>query len=487
MSSSQQRYRVLEKLEAGGMAEVFRAESEGLEGFSKQVAIKRVLPHLSEKTKFIAMFLDEARLSAQLSHSNVVQVFDIGRGDNTFFIVMEFVDGVNLKAIAESFATSGQRMPIQVAAYITTEICKGLEYAHGLQNSAGEPLGIVHRDISPPNILITKFGEVKIVDFGLAKASSQLERSEPGIIKGKFAYLSPEAAEGKEVDARADIFAVGIILWEALTGERLFLGESDLQTVRNVQAAVVRAPSEINRQVPPELDRIVIRALARNVSERYGSAREMAVDIYKFLYGYGRPVSSYDVSNMVQATMRGIAGQLRQTGRYGAHIDQLIEEALFEFTSLRKDSLIPAAPVPVAAPLSPTDFIDPTNWANETQGADGNRAREIRESLRAVTEGNLSAIEDMGLTPGPHGFALPTELGASSRPVSSGFAPPALPQTAFTQPPAAQLTSLRPRPSAMDINRPAAPNNGASMILIGALAGALLMVIAGVIWQLAHR
>ena len=315
MSSSQQRYRVLEKLEAGGMAEVFRAESEGLEGFSKQVAIKRVLPHLSEKTKFIAMFLDEARLSAQLSHSNVVQVFDIGRGDNTFFIVMEFVDGVNLKAIAETYAVSGQRMPVQVAAYIATEICKGLEYAHGLSNSAGEPLGIVHRDISPPNILITKFGEVKIVDFGLAKASSQLERSEPGIIKGKFAYLAPEAAEGLEVDARADIFAVGIILWEALTGERLFLGDSDLQTVRNVQNAVVRSPSELNRQVPPELERIVLRSLTKNRADRYPSAREMALDLYRFLYGYGRPVSTYDVASLVQSAQRSMSGQMRQTGR----------------------------------------------------------------------------------------------------------------------------------------------------------------------------
>lgn len=481
MSSSQQRYRVLEKLEAGGMAEVFRAESEGLEGFSKQVAIKRVLPHLSEKTKFIAMFLDEARLSAQLSHSNVVQVFDIGRGDNTFFIVMEFVDGVNLKAIAETFAVSGQRMPVQVAAYIATEICKGLEYAHGLQDSSGRALGIVHRDISPPNILITKFGEVKIVDFGLAKASSQLERSEPGIIKGKFAYLSPEAAEGKDVDSRADIFAVGIILWEALTGERLFLGDSDLQTVRNVQAAVVRAPSELNRQVPPELERIVLRSLARNLNERYPSAREMALDLYKFLYGYGRPVSTYDVATLVQTAQRSMAGHVRQTGKHGAHIDQLIEEALFEFTSLRKDSLLPPAPAPAPSPLSPTDFIDPTNWANETQGAEGLRTREFRESLRAVTEGNLSAIEDMHLTPGPHGYALPQIEERTSA------APPGLLPT-FTQPPAPQAqASLRPRPSAMAINGAPAPSNNTAMVLVGVLSGVLLVVLAALAWQFSQR
>jgi serine/threonine protein kinase len=246
MSEPQQRYRVVEKLESGGMAEVFRAESEGLQGFKKQVAIKRVLPHLSEKKKFISMFLDEARLSAQLSHSNCVQVFDIGVGDNAYFIVMEYVDGANLKAIAESLRKHGREFPVQPATLIALEICKGLSYAHELRDPNGVDMKIVHRDMSPPNVLVTKYGEIKIVDFGLAKANSQLERSEPGIIKGKFSYLSPEAAMGQEVDARTDIFAVGIILWELLAGQRLFLGETDFQTVKKVQQAVVPPISSIN-------------------------------------------------------------------------------------------------------------------------------------------------------------------------------------------------------------------------------------------------
>src|SRR6266851_5235612 len=212
----QQRYRVIEKLASGGMAEVFRAESAGLEGFKKQVAIKRVLPHLSEKKKFISMFLDEARLSAHLSHSNCVQVFDIGVGDNAYFIVMEYVDGSDLKAVNEFLKKSNLAMPVEAAVFIALKICEGLAYAHELTSSDGQPLRIVHRDMSPPNVLITKYGEVKIVDFGLAKANSQLEKSEPGIIKGKFSYLSPEAAMAQEVDARTDVFAVGIILWELL-------------------------------------------------------------------------------------------------------------------------------------------------------------------------------------------------------------------------------------------------------------------------------
>src|ERR1044071_8276494 len=230
----QQRYKVIERIASGGMAEVFRAESAGLEGFKKTVAIKRVLPHLAEKKQFIGMFLDEARLSAALSHSNVVQVFDIGVGDDTYFIVMEYVDGANLKSVIEHRKQLGRPLPIEIACLIALRTCEGLAYAHEVLDALGQPLGIVHRDVSPPNVLITRHGEVKVVDFGLAKANSQLESSQPGIIKGKFSYLSPEAALGEEVDARTDVFAVGIILWELLAGRRLFLGDSDIETVRMV-------------------------------------------------------------------------------------------------------------------------------------------------------------------------------------------------------------------------------------------------------------
>src|SRR5580704_12785199 len=270
----QQRYRVKERLASGGMAEVFLAESAGIEGYKKQVAIKRVLPSLSEKKRFIAMFLDEARLSAHLSHSNVAQVFDIGVGDSAYFIVMEYVDGADLKAIIEYMRKSGQAFAVEAACFITAKICEGLTYAHELAGPYGTPREIIHRDMSPPNVLITKHGEVKIVDFGLAKAASQLEKSEPGIIKGKFSYLSPEAAMGQEVDARTDVFAVGIILWELLAGQRLFLGDTDFQTVKKVQGASVPPISGINKKVPLELEKIINRALARDPQQRYLTARD---------------------------------------------------------------------------------------------------------------------------------------------------------------------------------------------------------------------
>src|SRR5262245_10416346 len=304
MAHQQQRYRVIEKIASGGMAEVFRAESAGLEGFKKTVAIKRVLPHLSQKKQFMGMFLDEARLSAHLSHSNCVQVFDIGVGDNTYFIVMEYVDGSDLKGLIEHRKKSRQPFPAEEACLICVRICEGLTYAHELTDGNGESLHIVHRDMSPPNVLITRFGEVKIVDFGLAKANSQLERSEPGIIKGKFSYLSPEAAKGLAVDARTDIFAVGIILWELLAGRRLFMGETDLETVRMVQAARVPSIRQINPQVTPELERVLMRSLTEDPDRRYQRAREFGAALNEILFRIGRSVSSFDIAQLVDPIRR---------------------------------------------------------------------------------------------------------------------------------------------------------------------------------------
>lgn len=415
--SSAQRYRVIEKLESGGMAEVFRAESEGLQGFRKQVAIKRVLPHLSEKKKFIAMFLDEARISAQLSHSNCVQVFDIGVGDQAYFIVMEFVDGANLKAIAESLKKQGKDFPVPAAAFIAQEICKGLSYAHELTDNAGNALGVVHRDMSPPNVLVTKYGEVKIVDFGLAKASSQLEKSEPGIIKGKFSYLSPEAAMGQDVDARTDIFAVGIILWELLAGSRLFLGDTDFQTVKKVQQSNVPPISQINRKVPPELERIVNRSLAKDPQARYGTARELGQDLIRFLYSYGQAVGTFDIATIVQSTMRD-KQKVRQP--QGSIIDKLIEEALFEFTSLKEDGAPASGGMKAAAsaPLTPESFVDTTNWANEISIGEKSKSAgydPLRASLppEVFGEGNLSALEDVEERPSQPGGSGPGSAGAT--------------------------------------------------------------------------
>jgi serine/threonine-protein kinase len=428
MSESQQRYRVVEKLESGGMAEVFRAESEGLQGFRKQVAIKRVLPHLSSKKKFISMFLDEARLSAQLSHSNCVQVFDIGVGDNAFFIVMEFVDGANLKAITEHIKKTGRDFPVEAAVYISLELCKGLAYAHELTDPNGAALHIVHRDMSPPNVLITKHGEVKIVDFGLAKANSQLEKSEPGIIKGKFSYLSPEAAMGQEVDARTDIFAVGIILWELLAGQRLFLGDTDFQTVKKVQASVVPSISQINKKVPLELEKIIVRSLSRDPQQRYATARALGMDLSKFLFKYAVPVSTFDVASLVQGAMKE---RQRHRPMQASIIDKLIEEALLEFTSLTDDKAAPSATRPVDAaikgsinkPSGAGGYVDVGSWIDEIS-VTHKREDSLAASLPpGLTEGNLAALEDEPSSPPPAVRATPPTAAPRPSPAPSSEAP----------------------------------------------------------------
>jgi serine/threonine-protein kinase len=391
----QQRYKVLEKIASGGMAEVYRAESAGLEGFKKIVAIKRVLPHLSEKKQFIGMFLDEARVGAQLSHSNCVQVFDIGVGDDTYFIVMEFVDGADLKAVIEAQKRTGQPIPVEEACLICVRILEGLAYAHELVDSKGQNLQIVHRDMSPPNVLLTRHGEVKIVDFGLAKANSQLERSEPGIIKGKFSYLSPEAAKGQMVDQRTDIFAVGIILWEMLAGRRLFLGETDLETVRQVQAAAVPAIRQYNSTVSPELEAVLSRALAQDPDRRYQTARHLGRDLNHILFHQGRAVSSFEIAGLVEPIWRDRQVKRRVQQDKRSIIGTLIDEALFEFTSLQpgeRDS----APTPAgSAPLNIGSFGE-KDWMQDLGDLGSPSRGEQRPGAPSgeFEVGNLAALEE---------------------------------------------------------------------------------------------
>lgn len=400
MAQNQQRYRVIEKIAAGGMAEVFRAESAGVEGFKKTVAIKRVLPHLSEKKQFIGMFLDEARLSAHLSHSNCVQVFDVGVGDNTYFIVMEFVDGSDLKAIIEHHRQHNATFPIEEACLICVRICEGLSYAHEARDGHGNPLHIVHRDMSPPNVLLTRYGEVKIVDFGLAKANSQLERSEPGIIKGKFGYLSPEAANGQPIDARTDIFAVGIILWEMLAGRRLFLGETDLETVRQVQAADIPPIRQYNPYCSVEMERVLARALAKDPAHRYLAARDFGRDLNRLMFQSGRAVSSFDIAELVAPirTERDRERTVKKTDR-GTIIGSLIEEALFEFTSIEKSAASKSAAQAVSVPLQFSTFENVQDWASDVGDlglSSDPLGRSGTSGSSNIEIGNLAALEEEG-------------------------------------------------------------------------------------------
>ncbi len=485
MAQQQQRYKELEKIASGGMAEVFRAESAGLEGFKKTVAIKRVLPHLSEKKQFIGMFLDEARVSAQLSHSNCVQVFDIGVGDNTYFIVMEYVDGADLKGLIEHRKKTNTPFPVEEACLICVRICEGLSYAHELTDNNGESLHIVHRDMSPPNVLITRFGEVKIVDFGLAKANSQLEKSEPGIIKGKFSYLSPEAAQGLPVDGKTDIFAVGIILWELLAGRRLFMGETDLETVRMVQQARVPSIRSINPKVSVELERVMMRALAGDPAARYQTARDFGRDLNNMLFHMGRAVSSFDIAQLVEP-IRLEREDKKRRGKYdrGSIIGSLIDEALFEFTSLEEEAAAAAAkaagqtssPRYGSAPLQLGSFENVASWADDL-GDLGLETAEAAPSGDSFELGNLAALED-----DPLSGRVRSEFPAagSSRPPMSNPPPPVMPPAPRPVPQAAPPVAL----PVADVEYPSGKSKSgliAAVVLLLAIAGVAGAYFGGVI------
>ena len=274
-------------------------------------------------------------------------------------------------------------------------MCEGLAYAHESRGEQGELLNVVHRDISPPNVLISEHGEIKIVDFGLAKASTQLEKSEAGIIKGKFSYLSPEAAHGHEVDGRTDIFAVGIILWEMLAGRRLFQGQTDYETVKQVQAAQVPAIASLCPDADDTLQSILNRALARDRDKRYGSARALGQDLSRYLYRLGRPVSAFDIAELVRGPM---ARRLQKSSNDQISIiDKLIQETLFEFTSLQDKTSGPqVGDRPSAEPFSLKSFEDFADWSDKAAAPSSEQANVLlRKTLtaEAFEEGNLAALE----------------------------------------------------------------------------------------------
>ena len=357
------------------MAEVFKGVAESLQGFRKTVAIKRILPALTKNTKFVTMFLDEARLSLFLQHANIVQVFDIGHADDTYFIVMEFVDGVDLKAIMEWRRRIGRRLTIGQTIYLIMEVCKGLAYAHDLVHpETGERLSIVHRDVSPANVLISRNGEVKLADFGLAKAASQLESTDPGVVKGKMSYLSPEAARGENVDHRADIFAVGILLYEALTSKRLFYGESDYQTVEMVRNAKIPPIAQQNPEVEPEFEEIVRKALARRVEDRFQSATDLQDALAHYWFSRGLKMIQRDIADLVRACQeeQSTASSSGRTKKPNL-IDTILHEELDAFTSVGFDgqSLTPGPlsghSIEAGTLHRPTGgFIDPRAWSQET-------------------------------------------------------------------------------------------------------------------------
>jgi serine/threonine protein kinase len=286
------KYELIRRLATGGMAELFLARASAMAGFEKLVVLKRILPAHAESEDFIRMFLAEARLAATLHHPNIVQVYDIGEQRGTYFFTMEYVQGQDLRRIVRAARRSNRALPLEHILHIIMGIAAGLNHAHEKVGHDGLPLGIVHRDVSPSNVLVTYEGSVKIVDFGIAKAATAQTATIAGTLKGKIPYMSPEQCRGESVDRRSDIFSIGTLLWELTTGKRLFAGDNEFATLNRVAQGDVPLPSSVRPDYPPELEQIVMKALQADPDQRYSTALDLQVDLEDFAREARLPVSS---------------------------------------------------------------------------------------------------------------------------------------------------------------------------------------------------
>jgi TonB family protein len=296
-------YTLLERIAVGGMAEVWKARMRGVEGFQKTVAIKRILPHMTDNAEFVGMFIDEAKLAAQLTHPNIVHIYDLGKLGRDYYIAMEYVDGRDLRSLLNAGRRKGMPLPLGLSLLIAARVASALDYAHRKRDFEDQELGLVHRDVSPQNVLLTGDGDVKLCDFGIAKAVSKASQTQMGALKGKLQYMSPEQAWGRPVDSRSDLFSLGAVLFEMVTGERLFTGDSEISVLESVRQGHTRRPSQVDPTVPREVDEIVARALGIDPKDRFQSAGEMKQRLEAALSALSPATSPTDLGLYIRKVM----------------------------------------------------------------------------------------------------------------------------------------------------------------------------------------
>ncbi|HET6281081.1 MAG TPA: serine/threonine-protein kinase [Polyangia bacterium] len=457
------RYHLIDRVGAGGMAEVFLALMTGPEGFKRELVVKRILPRLNGNPEFIRMFIDEAKISAMMSHPNIVQIYEFGEAEGSYFISMESVYGVTLRTALTRLRELHRPMPFLVAAEIARQICVGLDYAHTLTSEDGTALEIVHQDISPTNIMLAHNGTVKILDFGIARAASVAkDEQKRGLIKGKVAFLSPEQLNREVLDHRVDIFALGIVMHEMLTGARLFQPKNDIGKMKMLLEATIHPPSAVNASVPRELDRIVMKALQKDRERRYPSAAAMANDLERTLIA--ARASSRDLSKMLAELFLPAEDPLVITEAGEADTDRHRAAALLAASGATQK---PGEPVPASPP--PAVFLG---------AADAEKLRLQRARWRprlavlagmamaaVVVFGGITAWRKYG-----H-YVLPppgTETAAQASPAPSATPPPppgiiVEQKPTRARPPAARRQRAKPAKvdpaakSADDSPAPAAP------------------------------
>jgi serine/threonine-protein kinase len=320
------KYRLLDRIAVGGMAEIFLAHQMDGEGLERPVVIKRIRPHLSKHATFVKMFLNEARLAAQLNHPNIVQIHDLGKIADSYFIAMEYIFGRDMRRVIPKAEQLGIAFPMVYALRIASDVCAGLQYAHKKVDLYGNPLNIVHRDVTPENIFVSFDGTVKLLDFGIAKAANQVEQTRSGELKGKLSYMSPEQCYGKPLDCRSDIFSVGVVLYEWLTGFKLFTGESEVAVMRSITEGKIYAPSYFKADIPEPVEAILMKALEKDRERRYQSAGEMRAAIDAFLNTYEFTPTPLHLSNFLRQLfhdeLNEEQGRLKQTTSSDAVVAQ---------------------------------------------------------------------------------------------------------------------------------------------------------------------
>ncbi|MGA8810741.1 MAG: protein kinase, partial [Thermoanaerobaculia bacterium] len=338
-------YVLLEKIATGGMAEVWKARMRGVEGFQKIVAIKKILPHLSDNQDFIEMFVDEAKLAAQLNHNNIIHIYDLGKIQSSYYIAMEYIDGYDLKNILKKAQERDQPLSVEIALFIASKIAAALDYAHRKRDFEDKEMGLVHRDVSPQNVLISEEGDIKLCDFGIAKAASKASHTQAGALKGKLQYMSPEQAWGRNIDRRSDIFALATVLFEMLTARKLFSGDNELSILEQVREARVTPPSMYNDEVTPQIDAIVLKALQKDPGNRYQTAGEMQRDLDAVLYNFKPTPTSADLAIYMHRLASSVAMPSHTMEMHASEPPQAANE------------LKPLKPAPVvAAPAIPTSM-----------------------------------------------------------------------------------------------------------------------------------
>jgi serine/threonine-protein kinase len=426
------RYILVDRLGAGGMAEVFRALVLGPEQFQRVVVVKRILAQFAAKPAFVQMFIDEARLCGRLSHPNIIQVYEFGTQDRQYFITMEYADGRSLGHILQRLHDRRERLPPVIAAEILRQVCRGVAYAHGLCAEDGKPLQIIHRDLSPANLLVGYNGAVKVLDFGIARMENRFRSgvTDPGQVKGKSAYLAPEQITRAAVDHRADLFTLGIVMHEMLTGQRLFRAGTSSEDIQRVRAMPIAPPSRINPAVPVRLDAIVMRALRRQPEERYQNATDLADALESFLLEHR--VSSQELP----AFMRALYGS--EIGRDQIHISREQIQALAAVPG--PTSPQPPPPAPVAA-ISATPSGEPAIEVDAREEP----ARSFPR-MRALLLAGGMALAGLAIAFGPRLSRTGWGMPATPPPLAAIRARPAPPPSAAAPAPATVTIAVASQP-----------------------------------------